>query len=93
MGPKVVATAGRSAFANEVLGGSTVHDWAVKLAGGGVVEADGPGLRIESVRRRWGMTIASTTLVKVSEDSNEIKHLSVMRRGEEWRPDWTWLEC
>lgn len=92
IGPRVVLTAGRSAFALELLAGLSLRDWASKLAGGGSVQEDGAGLRIESVRRRWGMTIASTTLVRLDKASNELKYISVMRRNEGWRPDWTWLE-
>lgn len=91
VGPKAVISASRNAFAGELLSGMELGDWASKLAGRGTVEQSGPGVRIESIRRRWGMHIYSTTLVCMDKVSDELKHLSVMCRDGEWRPDWTWL--
>lgn len=91
MAPKAMITAGRSAFATDLLGDSNLRDWAEKLAHGGSISETESGVKIESHRRRWGVAVVSTTLVRLDEASNELKHLSVMSRGDEWRPDWTWL--
>jgi hypothetical protein len=90
-GPRVVISAGRSAFGNQLLGDGSLADWATKLAPTGELKEDTHGVRVDSKRRAALSRVHSTTLARLDPATNQLHYINAMYRDPIWRPEWDWF--
>lgn len=85
-------SAGRSAFGRELIGKSSLGEWARHLAPKGKVVACDQGVAIETTKRKGLRTLYSVTLARMSESTNQLEFVSAMFRDDFWKPRWDWFD-